>query len=65
MRIISRYYCLDYICQVFARLRTLLSSPPGHGKGPRDPIGGFIPLADVIKRINHAQLQRTAYANSQ
>ena len=56
MRIISRYSCHDYICQVFARLRSLLSSPPGHGKGPRDPIGGFTPLADFIKRIKYAKL---------
>jgi hypothetical protein len=30
--------------------------PPGHGKGPRDPIGGFIPLADFIKRIPYAKI---------
>ena len=56
MRIISRYCCHEYICQVFARLRSLLSSPPGHGKGPWDRVGDSIkhtavrcqPLADSI-----------------
>ena len=47
---------LGWIVTVFTRLRTLLSSPPGHGKGPRDPIGGFIPLADFIKRIPYAKI---------
>ena len=55
---------LDYICQVFTRLRTLLSAPPGHGKGQRDPIGGSLKYYDV-KCIAYANLQRAAYANSQ
>ena len=55
---------LTYICQVFTRLRTLLFSLPGHGKGPRDPIGGSLKYYDV-KCIAYAKLQRTAYANSQ
>ena len=47
---------LTYIWQVFTRLRFLLSSPLGHGKGPCDPIDGCIPLADFIKRAAYAKL---------